>query len=1443
MMGRGPDGGCGSGERPCRLICRVTGPNSLAAAEPEVPASMEKKTVQLLDVDFFSQARKALCERSPFDVPEELPGSVSSTSTTLPSGLASLLMHSESRKKNKKSHQSSGKKSSRAGERAKGGNIWVETGDYFRDLRLTDVDALFELCSSLRSLAARGCFSLPNIGNGTKERFESWSNQDNPDTDLNAWMENRTGMVSESELQQEGQQQRVEIDRLAIQIDATELLPPADSSYVSPSYFSGGLGWVLGCRNRNLLTSERPAKKRKLLSGDAGLDKVLIGLPCEGNSLICDFCCKGDLLNGLNKLVVCFSCHAAVHSKCYGVQGDEGSPWFCTRCKQNIDDKDMEKKPCVLCPKQGGASKPVGDQNGSSKAEFVHLFCSIWMPEVYVEDLTKMEPIMNVSDIKDTHKKLVCNVCKVKCGACVRCSHGTCRLAFHPICAREARHRIEVWGNYGHDSVELRAFCSKHSGILDGKDNFQAGEASLILKRVSGVNNSLAKLSPNKHHTISENGDKFAPCLRSPGLTTSTVKSGDFDQDGLGSFVSKENRQLLLDGDTFQRSNLFMSQRPVIEDPSSSGSLSLALVMTKLIHLGEINGKDVATELGCSPDSLTAILAEDRLVPEVWCKIVKWLSNHACMGASLKNLKVKLKSAMLSTSEETCDFSDVMIEQPSDMTGTVAIKSVPPWRKTKNNIKFHKNDETRCFSEDMVAENGMGTDLRVEQLVNEEPEDANKASTSIVGSMRDFSECASLRKVESTEREGSGMALKQKEILVESDVDALLPDLMKMDASSSTYIHPSIHQELIRLHVRVPFNGGTSDCEGFKEVEISGLEASANVNGFCNHKSKYAECNDNVYDPNGGSSEQLLKDAKLRVLPLSPADEVEGEIIYFQHKLLSTAAQRKNMTGNLVCNLSMSIPNEIDASRKQTWDSVLVNQYICELREAKKRGRKEKKHKEAQAILAAATSAASASSRTSFLRKDAFDECTINELNVSSGRPGLSSLSIPCPKGTLSRVALPRISSDKYSDFVQSVPEVSKEHPRSCDICRRPETILNCILVCSSCKVAVHLDCYRNVKESPGPWHCELCEDLLSSQQSGGHSLNFWEKPYFVAECGLCGGATGAFRKCINGQWVHAFCAEWLLQSVFRRGQVNLVQGMEDILKRPDICCVCHRKHGACLRCSYGHCQTTFHPSCARSVGFYMMVKFLSGKFQHKAYCQQHSLEQRLKAESQRHGVDELKSIKQIRVELERLRLLCERIIKREKLKRDLVICSHSILASKRDHTAHSALVQNPFFHPDASSESATTSLKGNTTDGYSDAAIQRSDEITVDSAASVKKRLKVTMSTETEQKTDENSLTSQHTLNSNRPIQRLQFAGKQIPRRSGLHVRSLLDEVDSTSRSRKRLETLQKELVMTSDQASMRNQQLPKGYFYIPVDCLPNEKQTTIDDQEASCPGGPLLP
>ncbi|XP_058080156.1 uncharacterized protein LOC131228432 isoform X3 [Magnolia sinica] len=73
---------------------------------------------------------------------------------------------------------------------------------------------------------------------------------------------------------------------------------------------------------------------------------------------------------------------------------------------------------------------------------------------------------------------------------------------------------------------------------------------------------------------------------------------------------------------------------------------------------------------------------------------------------------------------------------------------------------------------------------------------------------------------------------------------------------------------------------------------------------------------------------------------------------------------------------------------------------------------------------------------------------------------------------------------------------------------------------------------------------------------------------------------------------------------------------METISKERDllVCCICRRKHGVCIKCNHDDCQTAFHPTCAKCVGLHMDVKTGGGKFfQHKAYCEKHSLDQKKK--------------------------------------------------------------------------------------------------------------------------------------------------------------------------------------------------------------------------------------
>lgn len=93
-------------------------------------------------------------------------------------------------------------------------------------------------------------------------------------------------------------------------------------------------------------------------------------------------------------------------------------------------------------------------------------------------------------------------------------------------------------------------------------------------------------------------------------------------------------------------------------------------------------------------------------------------------------------------------------------------------------------------------------------------------------------------------------------------------------------------------------SNGYFNLAGPGDGEISRLEASSTASVCCNHQGRHSKCNDMICKF-GANFEQVFKARTRGVLELSPRDEVEGEIIYFQHRLLGNAFARKRFAGLL----------------------------------------------------------------------------------------------------------------------------------------------------------------------------------------------------------------------------------------------------------------------------------------------------------------------------------------------------------------------------------------------------------------------------------------------------------------------------------------------------------------------------------------------------------------
>ncbi|KAL2485415.1 Histone-lysine N-methyltransferase ATX2 [Abeliophyllum distichum] len=167
-----------------------------------------------------------------------------------------------------------------------------------------------------------------------------------------------------------------------------------------------------------------------------------------------------------NLFLQCDKCRMMVHARCYGeLQPIDGVLWLCNLCRPGAPEFPP---PCCLCPVIGGAMKPT------TNGRWAHLACAIWIPETCLADVKKMEPIDGLSRIKKDRWKLTCSICGISYGACIQCSNSTCRVAYHPLCARaagfcvepddeDALYLIRFDENVEDQCIQLLSFCRRHT--------------------------------------------------------------------------------------------------------------------------------------------------------------------------------------------------------------------------------------------------------------------------------------------------------------------------------------------------------------------------------------------------------------------------------------------------------------------------------------------------------------------------------------------------------------------------------------------------------------------------------------------------------------------------------------------------------------------------------------------------------------------------------------------------------------------------------------------------------------------------------------------------------------------------------------------------------------------------------------------------------------------
>ena len=94
-------------------------------------------------------------------------------------------------------------------------------------------------------------------------------------------------------------------------------------------------------------------------------------------------------------MVFCDQCNICVHQACYGITHIPAGQWLCRTCSLGTQPK------CELCPNRGGAMKST-----KSGQKWAHVSCALWIPEVSIGCVEKMEPITKISSIPVSKKAM-----------------------------------------------------------------------------------------------------------------------------------------------------------------------------------------------------------------------------------------------------------------------------------------------------------------------------------------------------------------------------------------------------------------------------------------------------------------------------------------------------------------------------------------------------------------------------------------------------------------------------------------------------------------------------------------------------------------------------------------------------------------------------------------------------------------------------------------------------------------------------------------------------------------------------------------------------------------------------------------------------------------------------------------------------------------------------
>uniref|UniRef100_K3WLS9 PHD-type domain-containing protein n=1 Tax=Globisporangium ultimum (strain ATCC 200006 / CBS 805.95 / DAOM BR144) TaxID=431595 RepID=K3WLS9_GLOUD len=911
----------------------------------------------------------------------------------------------------------------------------------------------------------------------------------------------------------------------------------------------------------------------------------------------CCVCLEAVDYNG-TVMIQCGKCAINVHVKCYGMTVPmDGSTWFCEACQYVLgklpepvaaaSNVPRMQPRCAICPIEGGALRRT-----SQPGVWSHVLCINWIPELSHSLTGEMNEEVNIALLDRSRESLRCLVCGQR-GGCIQCISGRCTRAFHVLCAMRSPASLIFTGYNGENQQVYH--CKTHlSDVAAAK--YEMIDNSW---RNSPLVQDFLRANPPHDEKCRVCNNKIVPSNREAHETQCLLSWLVREE------IKKRKEEMNRRGVSPVEISYSTKQKAPANGARTNGD-SASKAAGRNTRADSAGKKRQHVAMRPCPDcgeSVRETLMMGHLKNR--CSHNKAATNRRAKNPNKSKRKTNgqaQRPVVDLTHDEPAvasDLSDVLFASWPGQNAGNPMDSTHLWKVVNGNFYSSKTLMKRRMEQ--LCKSTCGAKL----------EDIGNFTRKMA--RHDLLDCADTVLLERIPDDPTE-ALQLKAILHRCD---FMMRASRTRCLEDIYAQPQMQISHISRAIEPPVTDvSQSDAEDAAAAAAAASEVRVL---FLNNENSVVDCKYVMQLSKSGSQEQRpptdgsfwssFRHDALSTLAGPAAETTKVPIGNDDHLWLSMEFGDATDLNNLPADLLKRVAEQSVQDELTPEINLLVENLKEQMKQNRYRLRSLSKklqltdHYEGQ------------SKRVASVTEEYY-------LEYAAWKRLCKSLFIGYKDTRLGEVKAEADAQSPDSELNSSSPSHDGEDEDdaiddgTCVVCfdgQSPET--NPIVFCDRCDLAVHQGCYGIVKLPNNEFYCDRC----SIEDDG-------EDPGSSVFCQLCSLRDGAFKRTVDGKWVHVVCALWCpkvwIGNLQNLSDISLVAGANqgrfldpttevatriglskgDTQKAEDgyvvpaldqgsLCMHCKVACGRTIRCIHSGCKSSFHPLCGWFEGLPMTIR------------------------------------------------------------------------------------------------------------------------------------------------------------------------------------------------------------------------------------------------------------